>query len=207
MTLSKARETAQEAKTAVYRSAVLEAAERHFAEHGYETAKMQAIADDVGLSVGTVYGIFPSKADLFDAIHTEHIGAIIEGARRAGLAQKTAVDALDAAIATYVRYLAAHPDYLRIQVREGRSWAQGPLLRTGRQYTAWREALDLQAALVRQAIADGAIVDADAMMLTKIMTVMVQVALADWVEGGMKQPVEGVVEALRSLFRRTVFRG
>lgn len=46
---------ARQARQALYRDLVLEAAEATFAEHGVESSKMEQIAEASGLSLGTVY--------------------------------------------------------------------------------------------------------------------------------------------------------
>jgi AcrR family transcriptional regulator len=46
---------------------VLLAAKKHFTEHGYEGASIEAIADASGVSKVTIYSYFPTKADLFQA--------------------------------------------------------------------------------------------------------------------------------------------
>ncbi|MEM6993660.1 MAG: TetR family transcriptional regulator, partial [Myxococcota bacterium] len=48
-----------EARRALYRETIIGAAERVFAEHGYDAAKVAAIAKAAGLSLQTLYGIFP----------------------------------------------------------------------------------------------------------------------------------------------------
>ena len=52
----------------MYRQHILDAAERVFADRGYETAKVQDISALAGLSMGTIYAVFPGKLDLFTAI-------------------------------------------------------------------------------------------------------------------------------------------
>ena len=59
------REEARRARNDVYRQHILEAAERIFAEHGFEAAKVQHISKLAGLSMGTIYAVFPSKTDIF----------------------------------------------------------------------------------------------------------------------------------------------
>src|SRR5690348_3886717 len=49
------RDEARRARTDVYRQHVVEAAERVFAERGFETAKLQEISRLAGLSMGTIY--------------------------------------------------------------------------------------------------------------------------------------------------------
>jgi len=50
------------------RDLVLDAARRVFLARGYAGARLEAIADEAGFSVGVVYSQFGSKADLFFAL-------------------------------------------------------------------------------------------------------------------------------------------
>jgi AcrR family transcriptional regulator/DNA/RNA-binding domain of Phe-tRNA-synthetase-like protein len=49
-------------------SAILDAAERHFLERGYENAKVDAIAHDADVAVGSVYNHFGGKEALYAAL-------------------------------------------------------------------------------------------------------------------------------------------
>ncbi|GBQ31178.1 TetR/AcrR family transcriptional regulator [Gluconacetobacter azotocaptans] len=53
--------------SAAKRQQILEGAARIFAAHGYEGASMSQIARDAGVSKGTLYNYFDSKATLFSA--------------------------------------------------------------------------------------------------------------------------------------------
>jgi TetR/AcrR family transcriptional repressor of mexJK operon len=52
---------------------VLEAAKRHFTDHGYEGASIDAIAEASGVSKVTIYSYFPTKGALFQAAITHRI--------------------------------------------------------------------------------------------------------------------------------------
>mgnify|MGYP003398744040 CR=1 FL=1 len=54
------------------RAELVEAAARVFALKGYDGASIADIIDDAGLSRGSVYTHFPSKAELFIAVVREH---------------------------------------------------------------------------------------------------------------------------------------
>jgi AcrR family transcriptional regulator len=57
------------------RDLVLAAAHRVFLARGYAGARLEAIADDAGFSIGVVYSQFGSKADLFFALLERRIEA------------------------------------------------------------------------------------------------------------------------------------
>ena len=55
---------------------ILEAAQRHFNEHGLERANVDAIAADAGVSKMTVYSNFASKEGLFQAVVRDRTAAV-----------------------------------------------------------------------------------------------------------------------------------
>lgn len=55
---------AQQEKSA----AILDAARQHFAQQGFEAAKLAAIARDAGVAVGTIYLRYKGKADLLSGV-------------------------------------------------------------------------------------------------------------------------------------------
>ncbi|MDP9919110.1 TetR/AcrR family transcriptional repressor of mexJK operon [Variovorax boronicumulans] len=63
---------------------ILEAAQRHFDEHGLERASVDAIALDAGVSKMTVYSNFGSKEGLFQAVVRDRTAAVMAGFPGAG---------------------------------------------------------------------------------------------------------------------------
>ena len=63
---------------------ILEAAQRHFDEHGLERASVDAIALDAGVSKMTVYSNFGSKEGLFEAVVRDRTAAVMAGFPGAG---------------------------------------------------------------------------------------------------------------------------
>lgn len=61
------------------RARMLDAAYRLFSQHGYEATTMQAVADDAGVAVQTVYFTFHTKGGLLTAIETRAAGGGEEG--------------------------------------------------------------------------------------------------------------------------------
>jgi TetR/AcrR family transcriptional repressor of mexJK operon len=63
---------------------ILEAAQRHFNEHGLERASVDAIAADAGVSKTTVYNNFASKERLFQAVVRDRAATVVAGFPGAG---------------------------------------------------------------------------------------------------------------------------
>ncbi|HEX4578938.1 MAG TPA: helix-turn-helix domain-containing protein [Candidatus Dormibacteraeota bacterium] len=61
------------------RGQVIAAAIREFAEQGYQAASTAAIARRAGISQPYIYALFPSKQDLFLAVHDHVMGRIQRG--------------------------------------------------------------------------------------------------------------------------------
>jgi TetR/AcrR family transcriptional repressor of mexJK operon len=63
---------------------ILEAAQRHFNQHGLERASVDAIAADAGVAKMTVYNNFGSKEGLFQAAVRDRTAAVVAGVPGAG---------------------------------------------------------------------------------------------------------------------------
>jgi AcrR family transcriptional regulator len=186
----------------VYRQHILEAAERVFASNGFEAAKLQDISAAAGLSMGTIYSIFPGKTELFEALvqmRGEELLTVARAAAATDLAPREALLALGDA---YLEHLVAHPDFLRMQLGASVSWAIGPSSTPSRMQF-WREIHELQADIFRRGVARGDFVDEDPTFLAKLFSAIDEVLLADWVAGGMKTDRATLAERLRRLVKRT----
>ena len=199
------RERAREARNDVYRQHVFEAAERVFAERGFEQAKVQEISKLAGLSMGTIYGLFPGKTELHRAILEERGREVLALVRAIAAPEGPARQALDALIEGYIGYFVAHPDFLRMHLRAGTSWALSPA-GTDAQVKHWQQIHALQAAIFRRGIAEGVFVDEDPAYLARMFSVMDQVILAEWVAGGMRGSREELVARLRTQVERSFCR-
>ena len=202
----KPRDEARRARTDVYRQHIFTAAEQVFANRGFEAAKVQEISALAGLSMGTIYAIFPGKTELFRAVLEER-GAELSGLVREVVERKAApLATLHALIEQYVDWFLAHPDFLRMHLRAGTSWALGPPAGTESQVEHWEDIHGLQAEVFRRGVADGTFVDEDPAYLAKTFSVMDQVLLADWVAGGMKAKRDVLVRRLRAQVERSFCR-
>jgi len=205
MPRKKARDEAREARTGVYRQHILEAAERVFAKRGYEAAKVVDISNDCGLSMGTIYAIFPGKAELYTALLEERGQELLRLARDVAGRDLTPREALLALIEVYIDYFVAHPAFLRMHLRSGASWALGPAMGTPTQVGYWQAIHTLQADIFRRGVAAGDFVDEDPVYLAKMFSTMDQVLLADWVAGDMQADRNTLVRRLRDIVERALF--
>lgn len=201
-----AKEAARRARNEVYRGHILEAAEAIFAEHGFDATKVQEIADRAGLSMGTIYSIFPGKQELYEALLALRGGELHDVLRRVHDREAPPAEALDELIAVYIDWFVGHPTFLRMHLRSGASWALAPAADTETQRRYWSDIHALQADIFRRGVAAGVFVDEEPAYLAKLFSVMDQVLLADWVTRGMPDERERLVGRLREQARRSFLR-
>lgn len=199
-----AKSNLKKAKAEMYRSLILEAAEQAFADHGYDDAKIQDIAAQSGIALGTLYTVFPGKAEIYDAVNRlrgeevlAQITASLQGAE--GLVG-TCLRGIDA----YVRCLAGRPNYLRMHLREGLSWTEKAVLKSGEQVKAYDRGMELAHGLLRQGIDNGELVGSDPPeLMIKMMIAAHQVQLGAWVEAGADESsIDDLILRMQDYFLR-----
>lgn len=197
------RERAREAKQALYRQLVLDAAQRVFAEKGYDDAKMEEIAAESGLSLGTLYSVFDGKAAVFRSIHEAGDAALLEAGMAAVHTGDGPLEALLAGVRAYLGYFMEHPDFLRMHLAEGITWGAGDAGAWGRQRTeAWSRGVEMLATAFRGCMDAGLFEERDPRLSARMMIAMQQVQLAHWVEGGMTRDPAEVADAMAEQVRR-----
>lgn len=202
----KPREEARKVRSDLYRRHILEAAEGVLAERGFEAAKLQEISAACGLSMGTIYSIFPGKEELCRALLDERGAELLRLAREAAARSVPAKEALDGLIESYVGYFVAHPTFLRMHLRLGGSWVLGPGAANGGRLKLWQEIHEHHTAIFARGIAEGTFLDEEPAFLAKLLSAMDQVLLADWAANGMKATRGHLVERMKAMAARAFHR-
>ena len=201
----------RDARAELYRGLVRDAAERVFAEHGFARARVAQIAEESGVSIGTIYRVFPGrKPEIYRAIQ-EHRGTTLIGRTHAiGLEawqqRGNLLDAMVAGLAALVEFFAAHPDYLRLVLREEKAWGVGPARDTTEQTAMWREGIGGAVMAMRQGIAEGLLVDDDPEAMARAWVAIQQAHLGYWLEDGCRARPAEIVARLQRQFMRAFCR-
>jgi AcrR family transcriptional regulator len=204
--VSKAVARARNAKTSMYRSLVLESAERLFAARGYERAKIQDIALASGLSLGTLYSVFDGKSDIYEAVHDERLGQLFVVTGRAMNSDATAAERLMLGNRVFVQWLTEHPDYLRIHLNSGSAWSSKPQEVGEGQVDAWHRGIDLMAYAIEEAMREGDLRKDDPVICARLMAATQQVYISAWVEAGMTDDATSLALGIEEQLRRSLFR-
>ena len=125
------------------RAAILDAAERLFAERGYDATSLNQVGAAAGVSRGTPGYFFGSKAELYRAVleraFAEVRDAVRSGRARALASSQAPETILAGAVSDYFDFLAARPNFIRLIEREALSG--GEQLEGAGHLSAGQEAL------------------------------------------------------------------
>jgi len=97
---------------------ILTAAARLLAERGFHGMSMRDLAGASGVNLANLYNYFRSKDDLLFALQTRAFETLVAAAERAIGGATDPSERLHAFILTHVRYVADHPDVMRVLVEE-----------------------------------------------------------------------------------------
>lgn len=200
------RPSAREARNALYRQLIFEAAERTFAEKGVEDSKMEEIAAEAGLALGTLYNVFSGKARLVAEIHQTRMREALEGVEALTRARHDPVAALMSGIEGYVRFFASHPDYLRMHLRQGYAWGLADGQPSRAHEAAFGAGSAAQESLFERGMAAGVFHPGRPRVMARLLIAMQQVQLADWVEEGMRRDPSELVAEMQTQARRAFCR-
>ena len=188
----------KDAKKALYAEVILDVAEAVFADVGYDDAKMQAVAKQGRTSLAKLYEVFPSKADLYRALHRRRLEVLMRDIAAAvhGCDEEPLLQILRAHTAHIIFHM-ENKNYLRMHLRDRIAWSSPEGLRCEEQVKAWKRGLRMMVTAIDLGVGEGTIVDEDAELLARSAMSLHQVALGLWVDRGMKQSVEQVSEAVQ----------
>jgi TetR/AcrR family transcriptional regulator len=122
------------------RAEIVAAAERRFAEHGFEATRLEDVAADVGIRRAAIFYYFRDKQELYTAVLGE-----IYGDWTAGLPEHGSMTArLEASLTGWIDYIARRPNVARLILREAANSKPGkvsPFVRAGAAPVEWFRAL------------------------------------------------------------------
>jgi AcrR family transcriptional regulator len=196
------KSAAIEARQAAYRGLILDAAERVFATKGFDGAKIKDVADAAGLALGTVYVLFPSKRDVFAAVHAHRGEALVVQAAAAAEDAPNPLVALCRMQRAACDFYAAHPAYLRMHLFSGTAWA-APRLDVDEERRIYDRGMGALVGLFAQAAARGELIDDEPpISCARICVALVQVLLSEWEAESFVTPAANVA----ARFERHVMR-
>jgi AcrR family transcriptional regulator len=200
-----AKKKAKRAKEDLYRQLVLDAAESVFADKGYDDAKIGQIAEESGISLQTLYSVFPGKASIYRAIHESGDRELHARAVESSQLASDPVGTMLAGLRATTLYFLEHPDFLKLRLHGGFTWGAEASAAGNRGRTeAWRAALDMLQLACGRCIDEGIFVDRDPTLLARIIVSIQQVELAHWLEGNMEVAPDVVANGIAEQVERAL---
>jgi AcrR family transcriptional regulator len=191
----------KEERKSLYRKAISEAAERVFAEKGSDASRMNEIAAEAGISLGTLYGVIDGKESLVAGIHATRMREFMDCIRDARDSEEGTLASHVAMVRLGAKFFLERPDFLRMCCRVGFGWASDLTAVPGGA-DLWNEGASVPRGLFERGIAEGIYVDEDPELLVRKMLALKQVELSHWVDQGMKAPHDEILDRLESQFIR-----
>ena len=103
------------------RAEIVAAAERHFAERGFEATRLEDIAAEVGIRRAAIFYHFGDKQELYAAVLDEVFGDWTAALPTGG----SAAERLEASLTGWIDYVAQRPSVARLILREAASAQPG----------------------------------------------------------------------------------
>ena len=130
MTAQSARTSKEEVLAAYRRTELLTAARRVFGGHGFESATLEAIADEAKVAKGPIYLYFQSKQAIYDATFQDGMDELQRlSSERIAAAGNNLKQAIHAFVSARVNFFQGNPDCYRIYITEKTRHLTGQLPR------------------------------------------------------------------------------
>lgn len=193
------------AKEAAYRNHILGVAEQVFAAQGFAHTKMQEIARQAGMSLGTLYQSYPSKQDLYRGVLIARDSEMLESVMRHGQAVLQAPQSIEHLLwlqGVHLQFLLEHPDYLRMQLQEGYAWYHDAARPSSEEQQMWMRGMSVIEHVFRWGMDRGWLVPGTPADEARMLMALQQTRLANWVSAGMESAQQSVIARIRADFVR-----
>jgi TetR/AcrR family transcriptional regulator len=129
------------------RAAIVAAAERHFAERGFEATRLDDIATEVGIRRAAIFYYFGDKQELYAAVLDEIFGDWTAALPTGG----SPAERLEASLIAWIDYVARRPTVARLILREAASAQPGVVA----QFVRAGSAVEWLQAVIDEGVASG----------------------------------------------------
>jgi TetR/AcrR family transcriptional regulator len=100
------------------RAAILDAAEALFAERGFAAARLEDVAERVGIRRASLVYYFKDKQELYDAVLESVVGGLYDVIEPALTARAPLLERIETAVSAWVDYVGRRPTFARLLLRE-----------------------------------------------------------------------------------------
>lgn len=106
-----AKKERQEKKKRIRQEQLIDAAEKIFITHGYDTTTLEMVADELGYTKRTLYLYFRDKDDIFFAVTLKGLSGLHDALSKAVVVGETGLDRMFSLGTAYYQFFRQHPVY------------------------------------------------------------------------------------------------
>lgn len=187
----------EDARRALYREHLLDAAEVEFSRSAFASVKVSDIARRAGVSLATVYKFFDGKDALWDALNADRMAEFTRTVHARTRSLDSPLERLLTGARAEIEFFAERDAFLRLHLHDGLSWGTASALPgTGRggQRSAWLTGMEMTARTAQAAIDAGEIRDLPPSVVASLVISALQIWLTDWVAHGSQRPVDQIAD-------------
>ncbi len=195
----------RDAKDALYRQHIIDAAERIFSQQGFQSTRMQDVAAAAGISLATLYQSFPGKEELHRSILVSRDQEMLDKIQARwgpALQRPQSVEHVLLLMETHLHFLLEHPEYLQMQLRDGYAWYSRAAQPTAAEQQMWERGLANMSGVLAWGAAAGYFNPGDHADQARLLLAMQQTRFANWVMDGMRAAHTDVVVQIQADFVR-----
>ena len=153
------------------RTQMLDAAEQVFGERGYFDATLKDIAERAEFSVGSVYSFFENKDDLFLSVFLRRGDELVPVIREIAEGDGSPLAKLHALVDAEIGFFRKHRHFGRLYLRTSSATSPSPERAVDQaMHDRFREAMGLQAAIMREGQAAGELRGGDPEVLARMFS-------------------------------------
>jgi len=180
------------------RQAILEAAQRVFAESGFHTSTMDAVADAAGVAKGTIYLYFKSKNELLTELMDDRTDKLTRMLEAGVEAAPDVYGKLRALIVAHFDFYAREREFMLLLSRQ-LGLLSPELASRVVQGTAFLT--NLTQSIIEEGVSAGAVSSSfDPVRLTYALLGMVHAVAYQWLASGMRADAADVADQVYMLF-------
>ncbi|MGE5704964.1 MAG: TetR/AcrR family transcriptional regulator [Clostridia bacterium] len=185
-------------KTGEKYQAIIDAAVKVIAKHGYHNSQVSRIAREAKVADGTIYLYFENKDDILISVFNEKMGQFIETCRERIATAATLEEKLYILVQAHLSQLASNPDFAVVTQIELRQ--SNPLLNQGIGEVL-KNYLTLIDGIIEQGIAEGKFrAEIDVRMARKMIYGTLDETVTSWVMKQCKYDLTSLIEPIHNLF-------
>ena len=199
----------QAARSALTREHIMAAAEVVFAEQGFANTRMQDIARGAEVSLTTLYQSFPGKDELYRAVLIARDEQMLEEVMaevQPLLQAPGTVEHILRLMEGHLRFLLNHPNYLKMQLQEGRVWYHSAAQPSLDEQLMWARGLAAMEQVFAWGISADLFVPGNVADHSRMLMAIEQARFANWMAAGMADEQADVIAQIQADFVRQFCR-